>query len=99
MSLVRQYKHWTLLLYHALRAPTIQIYMKSPSVVAGQDISGTVVIQHYQSTVFGVTVNVIGKEGKRGMIGVRRKHSYPIKCSQQTESRLSQGHHSSTGFY
>ncbi|CEI98331.1 hypothetical protein RMCBS344292_12441 [Rhizopus microsporus] len=62
MSLVRQYKHWTLLLYHALRAPTIQIYMKSPSVVAGQDISGTVVIQHYQSTVFGVTVNVIGKE-------------------------------------
>ncbi|RCH79757.1 hypothetical protein CU097_000580, partial [Rhizopus azygosporus] len=62
MSLVRQYKHWTLLLYHALRAPTIQIYMKSPSVVAGQDISGTVVIEHYQSTIFGVTVNVIGKE-------------------------------------
>lgn len=99
MSLVHQYKHWTLLLYHALRAPTIQIYMKSPSVVAGQDISGTVVIQHYQSTIFGVTVNVIGKEGKREMVGIQRKYSYLLKCSQQTDSRLSQGHHSSIGLY
>ncbi|KAG1514770.1 hypothetical protein G6F52_009838 [Rhizopus delemar] len=61
MSLVAYYKHWTSFLYLTLRYPTIQIYTKTPSILAGNELSGTIVIE-YPSNLFGITVTMIGKE-------------------------------------
>ena len=62
MSLVSYYKHWTSFLYLTLRYPTIRIYTKTPSIIAGNELSGTIVIE-YPSNLFGITVTMIGKEG------------------------------------
>ncbi|KAG1139072.1 hypothetical protein G6F37_008935 [Rhizopus arrhizus] len=58
MSLVSYYKHWTSFLYLTLRYPTIRIYTKTPSIIAGNELSGTIMIE-YPSNLFGITVTMI----------------------------------------
>ncbi|KAI9269934.1 hypothetical protein BY458DRAFT_490029 [Sporodiniella umbellata] len=56
MSLI-SCSHWGQLLFQSWKSPRIDVYTKSPFVIAGQKLSGTIVVQPVESLVhFSVTL-------------------------------------------
>ncbi|RCH84056.1 hypothetical protein CU098_006086 [Rhizopus stolonifer] len=78
MSLIHCY-NWANLAYQALHSPKIEVYTKSPFVIAGYTLSGTVVVG-YPHNLVGLSLTMIGKEAGD------QKHVFLKECLVRLDS-------------